>query len=87
MKLARAVGAVAATFALGVAGLFLPGAAGDVAAFVWLGVFPGLALVRLFLPGACAGTRWTLGLALAPLAATAAGWALVSAGHPLQTAA
>ncbi|MEQ1833412.1 MAG: hypothetical protein ABL977_10190, partial [Candidatus Eisenbacteria bacterium] len=55
--------------------------------FVWLGVVPGLALVRLFLPGAGALTRWTLGLALAPLAATAAGWALVSAGHPLQTAA
>lgn len=87
MKLARAVGPVAVTFALGVAGLFLPGAAGDAAAFLWLGVFPGLALVRLLVPGASAGTRWTLGLALAPLAATVAGWALVSAGHPLQTAA
>ena len=34
-----------ATLVLGVAGLLLPGAAGDVASFVWLGVFPGLAEV------------------------------------------
>ena len=87
MKLARAVGPVAITFALGVAGLFLPGVAGDIAAFVWLGVFPGLALTRLFLPGTSVSTRWTLGLALAPLATAVAGWALLRAGHPLPTAA
>lgn len=87
MKLAAAVGPVAVTFALGVAGLFVPGPAGDVAAFVWLGVFPGLALTRLLLPGASASTRWTLGLALSPFAAATVGWALLHAGHPLPTAA
>src|SRR5262245_12168216 len=69
------------------AGLLLPGAAGDVSSFVWLGVFPGLALARLFLPAAPAGTRWTLGLALSPLAASVAGWALIAAGQPLTLAA
>ena len=68
MNLAARVWPVAATFVLGLAGLFVPGPAGDVAAFVWLGVFPGLALTRLLLPGAPAATRWTLGMALAPLA-------------------
>ncbi len=87
MKLARAVGPIAITFILGAAGLFLPGPAGDVVAFVWLGVFPGLALVRLLLPGSSPTTRWTLGLALAPFAATVVGWALLQAGHSLTTAA
>jgi hypothetical protein len=72
---------------LGVAGLLLPGPAGDVAAFVWLGALPGLALVRLLLPGAAAATRWTLGVALAPLTASVVGWALLSAGQPLAVAA
>ena len=87
MRLLRAVWPLAVTFALGVAGLFLPGVAGDVAAFVWLGVFPGLALGRLFLPGAPRATRWILGVALAPLASTVVGWALVQSGQPLTTAA
>ncbi len=78
---------LAAVFVLGVAGLVLPGPAGDVAAFVWLGVLPGLALARLLLPGGATTTRWTLGVVLAPLAATAAGWALLSAGQPLAVAA
>jgi hypothetical protein len=78
---------LAATFLLGIAGLVLPGAAGDVPAFVWLGVFPGLALARLLLPAAPAGTRWTLGLALSPLAASVAGWVLLRAGNPLPVAA
>jgi len=78
---------LALTFLLGMAGLLLPGAAGDVSSFVWLGVFPGLALARLLLPAAPAGTRWTLGLALSPLAATVAGWALLQTGQPLPLAA
>jgi len=76
-----------ATLVLGVAGLLLPGAAGDVASFVWLGVFPGLALVRLLLPGAPTATRWPLGLALSPLAAAGAGWLLIHGGQPLPIAA
>ena len=87
MRLAASVWPVAATFVLGLIGLFVPGPAGDVAAFVWLGVFPGLALARLFLPASPAATRWTLGVALAPLVSTVAGWTLVQAGQPLQTAA
>jgi len=75
------------TFALGLAGLLLPGPVGDVAAFVWLGVFPGMALARLLVPGSPAGTRWTVGVALSPLAASVAGWAIVHAGLPLQVAA
>jgi hypothetical protein len=87
VKPAPALWGVVATFVLGLAGLFLPGAAGDIAAFAWLGAFPGLALARLLLPGAPAATRWTLGLALSPLVAAVAGWALLAAGQPLATAA
>ncbi len=87
MSLPGRIGPVAATFALGAAGLFLPGPAGDVASFVWLGVFPGLAWVRLLLPGAPAATRWTLGVVLAPFAASVFGWALLQAGQPLPAAA
>jgi len=61
MRLAPGVWVVAGTFVLGLVGLFMPGPAGDVAAFAWLGVFPGLALARLFLPSAPMATRWTLG--------------------------
>lgn len=87
MRLSRAVGHVAATFALGLAGLFLPGTAGDVLSFVWLGAFPGLAFAHLVLPGAPAATRWVLGLALSPLVSAVLGWALVAAGQPLPVAA
>ena len=87
MRLAPGIGAVAITFALGVAGLFAPGTWGDVAGIVWLGVFPGMALTRLLLPGAPPLTRWTLGVALSPLAASVAGWALVQGGQPVATAA
>jgi hypothetical protein len=87
VRFASGVWAVAVTFALGVAGLFLPGPAGDVASFVWLGVFPGLAWTRLLLPGAPAATRWTLGVALAPFATAVFGWALLESGQSLPTAA
>ena len=58
MKLTGGARLLGATLVLGVAGLLLPGIAGDVASFVWLGVFPGLALVRLLLPGSPTPTRW-----------------------------
>jgi hypothetical protein len=87
LRLAGRLGPIAATFALGAAGLFVPGPAGDVAGFVWLGVFPGLAWVRLLLPGAPAATRWTLGVVLAPFAASVFGWALLQSGQPLPAAA
>jgi hypothetical protein len=87
MKLAPGIGAVAITFALGLVGLFAHGAWGDVAGVVWLGVFPGMALVRLLLPGAPMLTRWTLGVALSPLAASVVGWALLRSGQPATDAA
>ena len=87
MKLAGGARLLGATLVLGVAGLLLPGVPGDVASFVWLGVFPGLALVRLVLPGAPTATRWTLGLALSPLAAAVAAWLLLRGGQPLPVAA
>ena len=87
MRLTRNVWPVAATFVLGMAGLFVQGVAGDVAAYVWLGVFPGLALARLMVPGASTATRWTLGVTLSPFTSTVVGWALVQSGLPLQTAA
>jgi hypothetical protein len=74
-------------FVLAIAGLLLPGAPGELAAFVWLGVFPGMAAVRLLLPAAPPATRWSLGIALSPLVAAVAGWALLRAGQPLPTAA
>ena len=87
MKLTGSVRLLGASLLLGVAGLVVPGVAGDVASFVWLGVFPGLALVRLVLPGAPTATRWPLGLALSPLAAAVAGWLLMHGGQPLPIAA
>ena len=87
MRLAPGVWVVAGTFALGLVGLFVRGPVGDVASFAWLGVFPGLALVRLLLPGAPPATRWTLGVALSPLAASVAGWALLHTGQSLQASA
>jgi len=87
VKLAGSARLLGATLVLGLAGLLLPGVPGDVASFVWLGAFPGLALVRLILPGAPTATRWTLGLALSPLAAAVAGWLLLHGGQPLPIAA
>ena len=83
----RTFAPLAVTFLLGVTGLLLPGPAGDIAAFVWLGVFPGLALVRLVLPGRARLTQWTLGVALAPLVSTVVGWALLQAGQPMASTA
>ena len=61
---------------LAIAGLVAPGLPGLLGAYVWLGVFPGMALVRLLLPRAGTMTRWTVGLALSPLASTLFGAAL-----------
>lgn len=87
MRWVRAFGPLAATFLLGILGLVAPGPLGDVAAFAWLGLFPGLALARLLMPLAPRATRWTLGAALAPLVSAGFGWALLQAGHPMATAA
>jgi len=86
VKLSRQVGLLAALTALAAAGLVAPGWIGQVGAYVWLGVFPGLAAVRLLLPRATAFTRWTLGITLSPLIAALAGWCLSLAGMELQQA-
>lgn len=70
-----------------VVGLTAPGLPGTIGAYTWLGVFPGLAMARLFAPRAGHLVRWTLALALSPLVSTLAGWALVASGQPIASAA
>ncbi len=86
MRLAPRVWVLAALFALALAGLKAPGLAGQVGTYVWLGVFPGLAVSRLLLPRARAATRWTLGLLVSPLVSALLAWALFRAGQDLGTA-
>lgn len=71
---------------LAVAGLTLHGLPGQIGVYVWLGVFPGMALSRLLLPRAAAATSWTLGLTLSPITSAVAGWALTRGGLDLVTA-
>lgn len=69
------------------AGWFLPGAFRDWGLFPLLGVFPGVALATMLPLERGTLARWTLGLALSPLVAAGAAWALMSAGLPLPAAA
>lgn len=85
MKLAPRVWVLAALFVLAVAGLRADGLIGQIGVFVWLGVFPGLAVTRLLVPRAGVATRWTLGLLLSPLVSALVAWALLRAGQDLQT--
>jgi hypothetical protein len=78
---------LAALCAVAAAGLAAPGIAGQIGLYLWLGVFPGMAVARLVMPRAAATTRWLLGLVLSPLVSAIAGWALVRAGLDLATAA
>lgn len=86
MKLAPRVWALAALFVLAIAGLRADGPLGQAGAYVWLGVFPGMAVARLLVPRAGTATRWTLGLLLSPLVSALVAWALLRAGQDLQTA-
>lgn len=86
MKLAPRVWVLAALFVLAVAGLRADGIVGQVGVYVWLGVFPGMAIARLLVPRAGTATRWTLGLLLSPLVSALIAWALLRAGQDLQTA-
>ena len=85
MKLDPRAWVLLALGALAVAGLKLPGLLGEVGVYVWLGVFPGMALARLLLPRAAASTRWTLGLTLSPVVSAVAGWAMLRGGMDLVT--
>lgn len=80
MRVPPRVWVLFALSALAVAGLRAPGLAGQAGAYVWLGVFPGMAVARLLLPRAAGVTRWTLGLTLSPLVSAGAGWALERGG-------
>jgi hypothetical protein len=72
---------------LAAAGLVLPGLAGEVGSYVWLGVFPGLAVARMLLPRSKPLTLGTLGLVFSPLISAVAGLALARGGLDLATAA
>jgi len=85
-RLARAAPALA----LGLVSLLgsrLPGYAGEAALYLALGVFPGMALGTWWAGRAPGAPRWTLGLALAPLASASAGAALLLLHVPLPAAA
>ncbi len=70
---------------LAVAGLYVPGVAGQALLYPLLGVAPGMAAAQLLAgPG---GPRWTLGLALAPLVSTMVAAPLVALGLPQAWAA
>ncbi|MEO5988374.1 MAG: hypothetical protein ABIU54_14270 [Candidatus Eisenbacteria bacterium] len=87
MRLAPRVGLLIGFSVLAAAGLLAPGLLGLLGSYVWLGVFPGMAIVRLLLPRASTMTRWTIGLALAPLVSSLLGVALLMRSIDLQTGA
>lgn len=62
---------------------WLPGWAGQATLYPALGVFPGMALASLIAGRRADAPRWTLGLALSPLASTAAGALLLMVGMTL----
>jgi len=71
----------------GLAGPRLPGLAGEICSYLWLGVLPGLGVIALA-GGALGGAqRWTVGLALSPLLSATIGALLASRGVPLATGA
>jgi hypothetical protein len=73
--------------AVALLGEVLPGRAGQVALYPLLGAFPGLAVAGWLLARASAPARAIVGLALAPLVASIAGWAVMSAGLDAALAA
>lgn len=87
MRLAPRVWVLLGLSVLAAAAFGAPGLAGLAGAYVWLGVFPGMAVARLLLPRAAALTRWTLGLTLSPIVSAGLGWALERTGLDLASAA
>ena len=86
MRLPPRVWVLAALCVLAAAGLKAPGLLGQAGTYLWLGVFPGMAIARLLLPRAKALTRWTVGLTFSPVASTVLGWALTRGGLGLADA-
>jgi hypothetical protein len=66
---------------------WLPGVPGQLAQVPLLGAFPGLALAWALFPSASRTARWVIGLALAPLVSSVAGWALMAGGGDPAVAA
>ena len=87
MKLPSRLWHVGGLLVLAAAGLFAPGLPGLLGTYVWLGVFPGMALVRLLLPRADSLTRWSVGLALSPLISALIGAVMLMNSLDLQTGA
>src|SRR5262249_37805114 len=87
VRLDRTVWVVAGTLLPGLVALLWPGPVGDVAAFAWTGLYPGLALAALVLPGAPAATRRAVGVGVSPLVSAVAGCWLLHGRVPLQAAA
>lgn len=79
------LGLLLVSLALG--GLLPPGIASEAAVYLWLGLFPGLALVSAWMPRESASVRIALGLAVSPVIACVAAWLLVRAGLSFVTAA
>ena len=77
---------VPAFVALVMAGAFVPGL-GEWGLFPLLGIFPGVALATLLPLESGALARWTLGIAVSPLASCACAWVLMRAGLTLPAAA
>ena len=63
------------------------GVPGDLAAYLALGLLPGLAAADLLAPRTGLALRLALGFALAPLVTTAIAWPLMTAGIDMQSAA
>lgn len=87
MKLSPRLWRMAGLVGLAIAGLVAPGLPGLLGSYVWLGVFPGMAMARLLLPRADTMTRWSVGMALSPLVSALFGVLLLSSGLDLQTSA
>lgn len=65
----------------------VPGLAGQMLAYLGLGILPGLAAAALLLPRGSRGVRGTVALALSPLVSTVLAWFLVRAGLSFRGAA
>ena len=75
---------------LAVAGLLgprLPGLAGELCAYLWLGVLPGLGVSAIAGQSLGGAARWTLGLAISPVLSATLGALLASHGVPVATGA
>ncbi len=83
----RAAGGLILLVSLALGALGLPGLAGELAVYPWLGLFPGLALSAWLAPRERPFVRTALAFAISPLVSTAAGWLLVRAGLTLGAAA